>query len=425
MKLISSKLPLATRLSRVLFTTVMLLTVMFAGAMYGLIYWFESVQFYDHIESDFNTQIVAHSDQLGAFTSQIEDTEYFKVPVDDLSILPEQFRGYPDGRHELIGFEQAFHLLQKTDEKWLHVMVVDQSEFERIELLTIGLVLVTVLVILVASRIFSIRVARRLLLPIERLANEVEELRANVSSRVGIVGHYPNDQLGSLAQAFDAYALHVSDLILREQSFTNHISHELRTPLMIQQSATDLLLEDNALGATSRRQVEAIQQAVAQMNEQITEFLNIARAHEGTSLSSRTATLSEAVRRQVNQWSGVAKQKGIELNFIDNSSDDIDVPEVMLGVVVNNVLRNAVTYTEHGDIDIVIEPQLLKVIDQGPGISFKNRNRLVNGESMTADETLGFGLGFSIVKRICDDQGWAFDLSENKPTGLIVTISLR
>lgn len=425
MKLIRSKLPLATRLSRVLFSTVMVLTLLFAAAMYGLIYWFESVQFYDHIESDFNTQIIAHHEQPGGFSSKIEDTIYYKLPVGDVSGLPEQFRGYPDGRHELIGFEQAYHLLQKTDADWQHVMVVDQSEFERIELLTIGAVLVMVVLILVVSRIFSIRAARRLLKPIQRLADEVEELRADVSARVGIVGHYPNDELGSLAQAFDAYALHVSDLILREQSFTNHISHELRTPLMIQQSATDLLLEDKTLSDISRRQLVSIQHAIAQMNGQITEFLNIARAHKGASLSSRTATLSEAVRRQVNQWSDVAQQKGIELNFSDSSSDDIEVPEVMLGVVVNNVLRNAVTYTEQGRIDIVIEPQRLQVIDQGPGISYQNRSRLMNGENLAPDETLGFGLGFSIVKRICDDQGWRVALSENQPTGLIVTISLR
>lgn len=79
----------------------------------------------------------------------------------------------------------------------------------------------------------------------------------------------------------------------------------------------------------------------------------------------------------------------------------------LLRAVMGNLLRNASHYTERGQIRLILDAGGFRVEDSGPGIAADERERLfdsfVRGSAARGE---GLGLGLSLVRRICEQQGW-------------------
>lgn len=98
---------------------------------------------------------------------------------------------------------------------------------------------------------------------------------------------------------------------------------------------------------------------------------------------------------------------------------------VLLCVVVTNLVKNAVTYTEHGEVVITETDEGFSVRDTGLGISEEEQKRIYEkffrGTSSAGHE--GSGVGLSVVKRIADRCGWGVTL-ESSPRGTCFTVTL-
>jgi signal transduction histidine kinase len=103
-----------------------------------------------------------------------------------------------------------------------------------------------------------------------------------------------------------------------------------------------------------------------------------------------------------------------------------------LGVLVGNLLDNAIKYTSPGGhVRVSVVPTgdrtVLQVTDSGPGIPAVDRSRVlqrfyrVNGASVP-----GAGLGLSIVQRICELYGAELALLDgDEGQGLCVEVAFR
>ncbi len=94
-----------------------------------------------------------------------------------------------------------------------------------------------------------------------------------------------------------------------------------------------------------------------------------------------------------------------------------------------NLLDNAVgALTVNGKIDIELslsqdrENVSLKVLDNGPGITEENKQRLF--EPYFSTKKTGTGLGLAIVSTIIGDHNGHIRVQDNKPTGTIFTLEL-
>src|SRR5439155_18045192 len=66
--------------------------------------------------------------------------------------------------------------------------------------------------------------------PIGRITRTAHQISAeHLSGRIGHAG--PNDEVGRLAQTFDAMLARLEIAFIRQRQFTADASHELRTPL--------------------------------------------------------------------------------------------------------------------------------------------------------------------------------------------------
>ncbi|HAW63710.1 MAG TPA: sensor histidine kinase, partial [Pseudomonas sp.] len=97
----------------------------------------------------------------------------------------------------------------------------------------------------------------------------------------------------------------------------------------------------------------------------------------------------------------------------------------LLGTVMSNLLRNALHYTDHGQVRLVLERGGFRVEDTGMGIPPDQQERMfqpfVRGAEGRGE---GLGLGLSLVRRICAHQGWTVEVQGREPRGSCFSVRL-
>ncbi|PKO54990.1 MAG: sensor histidine kinase, partial [Betaproteobacteria bacterium HGW-Betaproteobacteria-19] len=136
-------------------------------------------------------------------------------------------------------------------------------------------------------------------------------------------------------------------------------------------------------------------------------------------------TLQHIAEEQFRRWSPDAEQRRLGLRLTVAAPDDTLYPTPMLRAVIANLLRNALHYTDKGDVQLVLQGRRFKVIDSGAGIPIAERlsvfRPFVRGGSSRGD---GIGIGLSLVQRICAQQGWKIELSDAAGGGCVFEVDL-
>ncbi|GIU02617.1 sensor histidine kinase [Shewanella algidipiscicola] len=411
------RLTIKSRLQLALNLVIVSMSTLAAAGMLLLVSWFEDTLFYNHLQSDLTDLISHHQGITEPLVLPMTDTVYYKLPKNDQSLLPEAFRDYPQGAHEILLPNKAYNLFVHNESGWKHVLVQDQSEFERYELLVFIGVSLGVLLIWMLGFGLSRHLSRQILQPISQLASEVASLPQQTGNR--LERHYPNDETGQLARSFDHYVLQVNELLLREQQFAANASHELRTPMMVIRGALDMLAESEVPPAIAR-QLQRVDGALGQMQQQTELFLQLSRTPDSLSGNNELSPLAELAAAQLAHWQPLADNQGLQLTLevIEQAPPQ---PANMMVAVLNNLLRNAIQHTASGGITVTITAHYLRVSDTGSGMSdelqIKARERGVN-----VANPAGYGLGLAIIERICEHQGWRLILSSPQHSGTQATI---
>lgn len=229
-------------------------------------------------------------------------------------------------------------------------------------------------------------------------------------------------EIGHLARAFNAMAerLNRQENALRQASaqksrYLAIASHDLRQPLQITMMGLETCLE-NAEGK-ARASVERAQRAAARLHAQLDLLTNVVRADmSGASAQPRIGALrvSDLFKRVSEAQRQTAAAKGLDLRVIESSllvSSDSDA----LFTIVNNLVMNAIDYTEKGRVVIGCRRLgamcRIEVHDTGPGIPPESRARIFEAfHRLEPAIGTGLGLGLTIVKETASLLGHAISV---------------
>ncbi len=102
-----------------------------------------------------------------------------------------------------------------------------------------------------------------------------------------------------------------------------------------------------------------------------------------------------------------AERKGLGFSYTCPEKSMIDGDELWLPEVFYNLIRNAIKFTEKGEVSVTLEDDdkvaLVTIRDTGCGISADQISRIFDFRAQAGDETqnsLGSGIGLAIVKEI-------------------------
>ncbi|HNI36922.1 MAG TPA: HAMP domain-containing sensor histidine kinase [Pseudomonadales bacterium] len=330
---------------------------------------------------------------------------------DQWNAPPEWLKDLSTGFHEVFRDGQAYHALvyKQGDEKFLFLR--DQTNLERREQALYLIVAAGFLVSVIVAWILGYFLARRIMSPVSRLAQQVRDREQNMTTlQTPLVSDYAADEVGQLAVAFDDALNRVHGALERERFFTSDVSHELRTPLTVVTTACELLQASNHLNEKQLGQLARIQRAAQEMRDLVHTFLQLARDNLSADTSVNTTTLEQMAHEQCEAWLSVAVAKQLSLSLVVESSSalpDQRFNTALLRAVMSNLIRNAVHYTDSGSVRLVLTKTGFRVEDTGKNIEECRQEAIfqpfVRGSAARGE---GLGLGLSLVRRICAHEGW-------------------
>jgi len=95
----------------------------------------------------------------------------------------------------------------------------------------------------------------------------------------------------------------------------------------------------------------------------------------------------------------------------------------LASILINNLLKNAQTYTPSGRIDIIIKEGQFAVKDTGIGMPQDQLTRVFDPfYRINQHNDKGFGLGLAIVDKICKDLGWEIEVTSSEGQGSTFTV---
>lgn len=329
-----------------------------------------------------------------------------------------QIRNLETGVHEVATAEGYFKAAVRKDDDLWAFLIYDITENQRLTNRLVWSLVVAVLVFSLLSLALGLWSSSRVMKPVSDLAERLSQLGEETPSP-GLARWFPDDEVGQLAAALDAYAERVHQLVERDREFNADVSHELRTPLAVISGAAELLLAQKDMPEKTRTRILRIARAARQSTDITTALLHLVRAEQGINQDSEAHNVCKIVDKLIHLHEPLVDNKPLELKIIGEDRVSVIAPESVIAVTVGNLISNAVRYTPSGEVVCTIGNGRVMVEDTGPGIPEQELSRVMDrhyrGEGVSGK---GSGLGLAIVQRLCELYGWSIAFENRESGGL-------
>lgn len=199
--------------------------------------------------------------------------------------------------------------------------------------------------------------------------------------------------------------------------FFTAVGHDLLQPLHAARLSLSAMAEDD----TDLQQVRLAQQidhALSTIEEMLRTILDLSKLEAGAVKPQiRTFPLTDVFKSLALDIEPIARAKDLSLTFRPTDYLVTSDP-LMLRRILQNLLANAVHYTERGGIKFAGRRRggsiRIEVWDTGPGIAPADQARVFEefqrGPESSRSSSAGFGLGLSIVQRTAEALGHPLEL---------------
>ena len=304
-------------------------------------------------------------------------------------------------------------------------LIFDEVKVSRLALVFGILPLAAVLVVLYLLAWFAYRQSHKAVSPIVKLAKAVEEAEVKEGHLTDLDLHElresPDEEVSSLVKALDQFTDRLELFIERERLFTRDASHELRTPIAVLRSAMELL--ERRYQVEDDKTISRIYRTLYDMEALIETLLILAREQEQVLPTSRVQ-LNELVTEEIDTLTLLFKDKSLVVQIEETAILELDAPERVVHILVGNLIRNAFNYTPKGTITVKIWQQGFSVRDSGVGMDKQQVKQVFKpfyrGEKQ--NQAHGYGLGMTIVKRLCNRYNWHLSISSELGAGTEVSV---
>src|SRR5579864_9491985 len=248
--------------------------------------------------------------------------------------------------------------------------------------------------------------------PIVRLRAATRQLAAgDLTARSGAPASQRRDELTGLMRDFDAMAARLELLVKAQSRLLNDISHELRSPLA--RLSVALGLARQRAGLESADMLDRIELEATRLNELIGRILTLARLEDGEQLVPETPVpLDQLVASIAEDAEFEAQARHCHVRALIPEGDwSVRGNPSLLHSAVENVVRNAIRYTQEGrsvEIELTSEEKpggpeaVIRVNDSGPGVPPDALEKLFEPfyrlDEARGRLTGGVGLGLAITE---------------------------
>ena len=247
-----------------------------------------------------------------------------------------------------------------------------------------------------------------------------------------------NTELSNMTRQYQKTNAQLTKINEQKNTFLGIAAHDLRSPLASILACCDFLLEETDIDEGEKINfIDNIKLLSRHMLDLLEDLLDITRIEMGKlSLELESVRLVDLVRKnlELNRAIAERKQIGVRLGCHEDLPDILLDP-MKIGQVVNNIVSNAIKYSNSGtEIEVGVfrsgNYAAVSVKDKGIGIASKDLDKIFQPfaklkQKGTAGET-STGLGLAIVQKIITGHKgrvWV-ESEEGKGTAVYFTLPL-
>lgn len=219
---------------------------------------------------------------------------------------------------------------------------------------------------------------------------------------------------------------------IAKSKFLAAASHDIRQPLQ----ATSLLLEafdETKQDMQNQQLLKHLKSSVNGMSELLNSLLDVSKLDaQVIEVEPKHIDIQILCKELLSETEKQNQKKTIDFHLLCPTSITAYADVVILKRVLNNLLSNALRYTERGSITLSVEQRnqsiALSVIDTGIGIKYDEGSAIFDEFYQSKSHNKpqkGMGLGLSIVKRLCKLHDWEINFKSTYLQGSTFTIVIQ
>ncbi|MBR2587587.1 MAG: HAMP domain-containing histidine kinase [Bacilli bacterium] len=297
---------------------------------------------------------------------------------------------------------------------------IKQKELESFYLISTICVGISVVVIVLVSQIFTRKIFKRIIKPVEKLIEANERIKAgNYSELIEYEGEYEFEQL---CASFNNMQLTLKDEKEREsewqktkQDMISGISHDLKTPLT---SIKGYIkgIKDGVADSKEKQEkyLDVAYKKASEMDTLIERLLYFSRVENGQiSYDMRNVSLKKMIEQYIKGQEFEFKERGIKITSKIETASVVNVDIMQINRVFDNIIQNSIKYASVPNLEIEInaynegDKVKIGIKDNGVGISNEKLEKIFDefyrgDESRTSSSIEGSGIGLYVCKYIIE-----------------------
>ena len=190
------------------------------------------------------------------------------------------------------------------------------------------------------------------------------------------------------------------------KEFSENASHEMQTPLAIIQAKLEEALQEPELSERLAHHIQLTLAAAQRLSRLNQTLLLITKIENRQFTEKQQVNVAEIIEQILRQFEESIELKEISIRKSINGDNLIRTNISILEILISNLVSNAIKHNyKEGEIRIDLNDNILTISNTAPPGNFdtaKMFDRFTKGDASSSS----LGLGLSIVKKICDINGW-------------------
>lgn len=195
-----------------------------------------------------------------------------------------------------------------------------------------------------------------------------------------------------------------------KSNILSNFSHEIRTPLNGIMTASKLLLDEEKLGEREKL-LEYLEESKNRLLDTINNLSNFSEIEAiKKNINLQKLDINYTIETSYREYKHMAEAKELSYQLeLDQTSPQVNIDKDLFRAAINNIIHNAIKYTNKGGIIIKVNSQnsknnvYISVTDTGIGIDNENLKKIFDPfmqESIGMSRKYeGTGIGLSLSKR--------------------------
>jgi len=203
--------------------------------------------------------------------------------------------------------------------------------------------------------------------------------------------------------------------------FIKDTTHELNTPVATILTNIEMIeaVEIDEKMKTKINRIKIASQTISNLYEDLV-YLTL---NHNVQKNDELLKVAPILKDRIEYFSLMFKSKNLEVNFKEVGDMELFIDKTKLIRIIDNLFSNAYKYSKkETKITILLTEIYFKICDEGIGMSEEEVAKVFQRYTRFDTTVGGFGIGYSIIKKIIDEYKITIKIDSKKGVGTCITI---